>query len=138
MGKAVCEIPKHPDIISLGFVPEEDKFHGISGAKALVLPSKYESLSISVLEAMALSVPVLVNGACAVLKGHCTKSNGGLFYHSYFEFEGAVQYLLHHPVEYMQLCANARAYITRNYDWNVIMQKFSEIIEYVSDAASGK
>ena len=80
---------------------------------------------------MALSVPVLVNGACAVLKGHCTKSNGGLFYHNYFEFEGSVQYLLHHPVEYMQLCANARAYISRNYDWNVIMQKFSNVIEAV-------
>ncbi|WP_295217533.1 glycosyltransferase family 4 protein [Ruminococcus sp.] len=131
MGKAVCRIPKHPDIISLGFVPEEDKFHGIAGAKALVLPSKFESLSISVLEAMSLSVPVLVNGACAVLKGHCTKSNGGLFYANYFEFEGAVQYLLHHPVEYMQMCANARAYITRNYDWDVIMQKFSAVIESV-------
>lgn len=43
MGKAVCEIPKHPDIISLGFVTDEDKFDGISGAKALILPSKFES-----------------------------------------------------------------------------------------------
>ena len=42
MGKAVCEIPKHPDIISLGFVTDEDKFDGISGAKALILPSKFE------------------------------------------------------------------------------------------------
>ena len=61
MGKAVCEIPKHPDIISLGFVTDEDKFDGISGAKALILPSKFESLSISVLEAMTLSKPVIVN-----------------------------------------------------------------------------
>ena len=34
MGKAVCEIPRHPDIIPLGFVPEEDKFHGIAGEKS--------------------------------------------------------------------------------------------------------
>lgn len=40
MGKAVCDIPKHPDIINLGFVTDEDKFDGISGAKALMLPSK--------------------------------------------------------------------------------------------------
>ncbi len=131
MGKAVCRIPEHPDILPLGFVPEEDKFHGIAGAKALVLPSKYESLSISVLESMALSVPVLVNGACEVLKGHCLKSNGGLYYQNYFEFEGAVQYLLQHPVEYIQLCTNARAYITENYDWNVIMEKFKAVIEGV-------
>ncbi len=137
MGKAVCRIPNHPDIISLGFVPEEDKFHGISGAKALVLPSKFESLSISVLEAMSLSVPVIVNGACAVLKEHCLKSNGGLYYQNYFEFEGAVQYLFHHPVEYMQLCTNARAYITKYYDWNVIMEKFKAVIESVSGNEKG-
>lgn len=134
MGKAVCRIPKHPDIISLGFVPEEDKFHGISGARALVLPSKFESLSISVLEAMTLSVPVLVNGACAVLKGHCTKSNGGLYYMNYFEFEGAVQFLLHHEATYVQMCKNAKAYISQNYDWEVIMRRFSAMIEQVSGA----
>ena len=58
--------------------------------------------------------------------------NGGLFYQNYFEFEGAVRYLMQHPVEYMQLCSNARAYITANYDWESIMQRFSQIIEWVS------
>ena len=81
---------------------------------------------------MAMSVPVLVNGGSPVLLGHCKKSNGGLFYQNYFEFEGAVRYLMQHPVEYMQLCSNARAYITANYDWESIMQRFSQIIEWVS------
>ena len=39
MGKAVIDIPQHPDIINLGFVSDEDKFNGIKGAKALLLPS---------------------------------------------------------------------------------------------------
>lgn len=128
MGKAVCEIPKHSDIISLGFVSEEDKFNGIKGAKALVLPSKFESLSISVLEAMAVSVPVIVNGVCDVLKGHCVKSNGGLYYKNYFEFEGILDYIFSHPAEYEQMCLNARRYITENYEWDVIMKKFAEVI----------
>lgn len=129
MGNAVCRIPQHPDIISLGFVPEEEKYAGIAGAKALVIPTRNESLSISLLEAMALSVPVLVNGACAVLRGHCIKSNGGLYYQNYFEFEGALQYLLEHPVAYMQLCTNARNYITQYYDWNGILKKFDRLIQ---------
>ncbi|NLH00742.1 MAG: glycosyltransferase family 4 protein, partial [Clostridiales bacterium] len=41
MGKNVVPIPAHPDIISLGFVSEEDKFNGIAGAKVLVQPSLY-------------------------------------------------------------------------------------------------
>ncbi|NLT10286.1 MAG: glycosyltransferase family 4 protein [Ruminococcus sp.] len=131
MGKPVCEIPKHSDILSLGFVSEEDKFSGISGAKALVLPSKFESLSISVLEAMTLSVPVIVNGICEVLKGHCLKSNGGLYYMNYFEFEGILNYIFSHPAEYSLMCDNAKEYIDRNYRWEVIMKNFKEVIDSI-------
>ena len=129
MGKQVCDIPKHRDIISLGFVSEEDKFSGISGAKALVLPSKYESLSISVLEAMSLSVPVIVNGICEVLKGHCVKSNGGLYYMNYFEFEGIIDYIFSHDGEYQCMRENSRKYVEENYRWDVIMKKFDEILK---------
>ena len=129
MGKPVCDIPKHKDIISLGFVSEEDKFSGISGAKALILPSRFESLSISVLEAMSLYVPVIVNGECEVLKGHCIKSNGGLYYNSYFEFEGIVNYIFSHDAEYAAMRENARKYIDDNYRWEVIMKNFRELID---------
>lgn len=135
MGKQVCEIPKHDDIISLGFVSEEDKFSGISGAKCLVLPSRFESLSISVLEAMSLSVPVIVNGVCEVLRGHCIKSNGGLYYNSYFEFEGALDYMLSHDKEYGMMKKNALSYIERYYKWDVIMDNFRKITDSVCDGA---
>lgn len=131
MGKAVVEIPNHPDIVSLGFVSEEDKFNGIKGAKALILPSKFESLSISVLEAMTLSIPVIVNGRCAVLKGHCVKSNGGLYYKNYFEFEGCLNYLLSHNDVYKQMCENAKKYVESYFEWDVIMDKFDKMIELV-------
>lgn len=137
MGKAVCDIPKSPDIISLGFVTDEDKFDGISGAKVLILPSKFESLSISVLEAMTLSKPVIVNGICDVLKGHCVKSNGGLYYKNYFEFEGCVNYMLDNPHEYELMCANARKYVEDYFQWDDIMRKFDKIIERVGSKASG-
>ena len=131
MGEAVVEIPNHPDIVSLGFVSEEDKFNGIKGAKALILPSKFESLSISVLEAMTLSIPVIVNGRCAVLKGHCVKSNGGLYYKNYFEFEGCLNYLLSHNDVYKQMCENAKKYVESYFEWDVIMDKFDKMIELV-------
>ena len=138
MGKAVCDIPKSSDIISLGFVSEEDKFDGIKGAKALILPSKFESLSISVLEAMTLSVPVIVNGICDVLKGHCVKSNGGLYYKNYFEFEGCINYMMEHPEEYAIMCKNARKYVEDYFQWDDIMKKFDSIIERVGKASDDK
>lgn len=134
MGKSVLQIPKHPDIISLGFVSEEDKFSGIAGARALILPSEFESLSISVLEAMALCVPVIVNGACEVLKGHCIKSNGGLYYTSYYEFEGCLEYLGKHLDARMTLGISAKNYVHDYFEWGVIVGKFKMILDFVANS----
>lgn len=134
MGKPVMKVPKHPDIISLGFVDEEEKFSGIAGAKALILPSEFESLSIAVLEAMALQVPVVVNGRCDVLKGHCIKSNGGLYYSNYYQFEGCIDYLEIHEAEYIALCKNAKQYVDDYFKWDTIVKKFKGIIDYVVES----
>ena len=133
MGKAALDIPKHPDILSLGFVSEEEKFSGIAGSKVLILPSEFESLSISVLEAMALKIPVLVNGKCEVLKGHCLKSNGGLYYMNYDEFDGCLYYLQKRLAIYTQMKENAKEYVDTNFNWNVILENFRDIISYVSN-----
>lgn len=131
MGKPVIPIPKNNDIISLGFVDDQDKFDGIAAAEVLVLPSRFESLSMVVLEAMSVDTLVLVNGECEVLKGHCTKSNGALYYKNYFEFEGALNYLLTHPVETNAMKQNAKAYVHDNYRWDVITKRLEELIQLI-------
>jgi glycosyltransferase involved in cell wall biosynthesis len=87
MGNGALPIPQHPDIVPLGFITGQDKFDGLAAAAVLVLPSKYESLSIAILEAWLAGTPVLVNGDCDVLKEQCRVSNGGLWYQSRNEFE---------------------------------------------------
>lgn len=131
MGKPVIPIPKNNDIISLGFVDDQDKFDGIAAAEVLVLPSRFESLSMVVLEAMSVDTLVLVNGECEVLKGHCTKSNGALYYKNYFEFEGTLNYLLTHPVETNVMKQNAKAYVHDNYRWDVITKRLEELIQLI-------
>jgi glycosyltransferase involved in cell wall biosynthesis len=128
MGKAVIPVPERDDILSLGFVSDEDKFDGISGARALVLPSKFESLSMVVLEAMSLYTPIIVNGICEVLKGHCIKSNGGFYYLNYLEFEGELNYILDHDKEMKIICNNAKKYVEYNYQWDVIVEKLYSMI----------
>jgi glycosyltransferase involved in cell wall biosynthesis len=125
------EIPKNDDIIHLGFVSEEDKFDAISGAKVLWLNSMFESLSIVVLEALSLGVPVLVNEHCEVLKGHCVKSNAGLYYKGYLEFESVLNYLLRHERECAIMRNNAKEYIMKYYTWDIVMGKFDKAIELV-------
>ena len=44
VGKPVIPVPKDQDIVSLGFVEEQEKYNGIAAAQMLVLPSAFESL----------------------------------------------------------------------------------------------
>lgn len=136
MGKAVMSVPEHNDIINLGFVSEEEKFGGIVDALSLVMPSKFESLSMVILESMAVGVPVVVNAKCKVLKGHCIKSNAGLFYEDYYEFEGVINYLINNTDVYSQMKINAKRYVDENYQWSDILERFGNIIEYVINGAS--
>jgi len=131
MGKEIIEVPKNPDIISLGFVSEEDKFSGLAASDFLVLPSKFESLSIVVLEAMKMKRPVLVSADCPVLKGHARRSNAGLFYSGYLEFEGCVNYLTSHKKETNLMGDNGEIYVDRDYSWDSIMAGYDKLLKEV-------
>ncbi|MSS64501.1 glycosyltransferase family 4 protein [Velocimicrobium porci] len=131
MGKPVIPIPKNDDIISLGFVSEQDKYDGMAAANLLILPSKFESLSMVVLEAMSVLTPVIVNGACEVLKGHCIKSNGAFYYQNYFEFEGEINYILNNPDIVEIMCQNAKKYVEENYCWDIIEKRLCNLIEQI-------
>lgn len=129
IGKAVMDIPKRDDIVHLGFVSDNEKFSLMKDARLLVLASEFESLSMVVLESLVYGRPVLLNGKCKVLRGHCVKSNAGLYFENYFEFEGALDYLLTHPKEYEQMRENGRRYVDENYRWSVIIKKICDFIE---------
>jgi len=129
VGKSVIDIPKRDDIVYLGFVSDEEKFSLTKDARLMVLASEFESLSMIVLESMFYGRPVLLNGRCAVLKGHCRRSNAGLYFTDYFEFEGALNYLLTHTEEYEVMRKNARHYVDENYRWNAIMSRLCDFIE---------
>ena len=132
-GKAAMKIPDRPDIRMLGFVPEEDKFNAMSAATVFLMPSQMESLSIVILEAWSVETPALVNGNCAVLRGHCTRSNGGLYYSDYDEFEACLDLLLTQREVTTTLGANGKTYIQQHYQWDIIDQKLMEIVEIVGN-----
>lgn len=127
MGKAMMDIPTDDDILYQGFVSEEDKFNGISGARALWLPSWFESLSIAVLEAMSLGVPVIVNGKCQVLKGHCERSKAGVYYGNEKEAVEKLDMLIG-SLNTGQVSEMARKYVEKNYQWETIIHKIDKLI----------
>ncbi len=129
LGKSVMKVPEHPDILPLGFVPEQDKFNGIKAAELLIMPSKYESLSMVMIEAWLCNNAVLVNGNCEVLKGHCVKSNGGLYYTNYDEFRECLNLLLRDSQLRERMGENGRRYVKDNYGWEKIEEKYLNIFK---------
>ena len=92
LGKAAMTVPRHAQLLTPGFVSEKTKMQAIRACNLMLIPSPYESLSIVALEAWQFEKPVLVNGDCAVLRGQCIRSNGGLWYSSYAEFQEAFDF----------------------------------------------
>lgn len=127
-GKGTCPVPKDPDIISLGFVEDEVKYAVMTGALAFVLFSPFESLSMVVLESMAVSRPVIVNGDCEVLRGHCRRSGAGLAFSDYDSFVAAVEKLRARGPEYLKMCENGKKYVNENYQWDRIIGQYRKLI----------
>lgn len=129
-GQLAMNLPADRRVRYLGPLPDQDKLDAMAAASVLVNPSAFESFSIVVLEAMLCGTPVLVNGQCAVLKGHVRRSCGGLYYDSGYEFVEALRLLLSEAALQTRLGANGAAYVKQNYAREIVdghyQQLFSE------------
>ena len=129
VGSKHLDIPTHPRIRHVGFLPDADKFDAMAAADVLIMPSQFESLSMVALEAWALGKPVLANGRCDVLRGQCIRSNGGLYYESFDEFAEALYALEATGPLGAILGRNGREFFRRHYTWPVIERKYLEMFE---------
>jgi glycosyltransferase involved in cell wall biosynthesis len=135
IGKLAMALPEGPGVRYLGFLSDEEKSAAMAGAELLLCPSPYESLSIVLLEAFAAGTPALVTERSAVLKDHCVRSNGGLFYQSAAEFSAALD-VLERPSLRRALGENGKTYVATNYTWGAVLSRYRELIEAVSGSPS--
>jgi glycosyltransferase involved in cell wall biosynthesis len=138
LGAQAMEIPPHPDILSLGFVSDQEKCDAMAAAQVVMLPSPYESLSIVALEAWQLGKPVLANGTCAVLQGQCKRSNGGLWYENYAEFRETLSLLLRESWLRERLGASGRSFIQCCYTWAAIEAKYLRLVNLAAEEEAGR
>ena len=123
------KVPNHKEIIHAGFISESEKNALMKGAKFLVNNSINESLSLVMLESMILGRPVVVNGNCDVMRGQCQRSNAGLYYNNYSEFEAVINYMLSHENEYEAMRENGIDFVKKNYTWPVVINNVCNFIE---------
>ncbi|ADN36159.1 glycosyl transferase group 1 [Methanolacinia petrolearia DSM 11571] len=128
-GSTSIPVPKHEKINFIGFIEESYKGSLLTNANFLIMPSPYESLSLVTLESLAYGVPVLVNGDCDVLKGHCLRSNAGLWYQNYDEFKECISFLINNKNITSGMGELGKRYINKNYSWDSVEKKYLDIFD---------
>lgn len=136
IGELAMPAPRLPGVRYLGYLSEAEKMAALAGARAVVCPSPYESLSIVLLEGMSLGTPALASARSPVLKDHCLRSNGGLFYADVDEFAEALDLLVREPRLRDALAESGRAYVREHYRWEAVLGRYRRLIEAVSRPSS--
>jgi glycosyltransferase involved in cell wall biosynthesis len=129
VGEPLMDIPERSDIMTTRFVDEATRNNAIAGALALVHPSYFESFSMVLTEAFAQRRPALVQGRCEVMLGHARRSGAALPYSGFAEFEAAVDILLERPELANAMGHAGRAYVEREYSWDLVMDRYEELLE---------
>lgn len=127
-GPATIPVPDHPRIRALGFVDDAVRDALLAHARAMVVPSPYESLNIALLEGWNHGVPALVNADCAVLDGQVRRAHGGLAYRSAKEFSAGLTWLLTHADRARAVGAQGRTYVEQEYRWPTVMTRVEELL----------
>jgi glycosyltransferase involved in cell wall biosynthesis len=131
IGRLAMKAPRIPGVRHLGFLRESEKLAAMAGARCLVCPSRYESLSIVLLEGFSLDTPALVNAASPVLLDHCRRSNAGLYYSNAEEFVEALDLLVREKDVRDALGGRGRRYVREQYAWPVVIDRYQRALATV-------
>jgi glycosyltransferase involved in cell wall biosynthesis len=101
-----------------------DRDSMLQAALLLFQPSLNESLSIVMMQAWLCGTPVLVHAGSEVSTHHCRRSNGGLWFANYPEFEEVVARLEVDEKLRNALGANGRDFVRREYGWPAVLERF--------------
>jgi glycosyltransferase involved in cell wall biosynthesis len=132
IGTLAMAEPRQPGVRYLGYLSEEEKHGAMAGARVVLCPSPYESLSIVLLESLGLGTPALASARSPVLVDHCRRSNAGLWYEDAAEFREALDLLAREDALRAALGANGRAYVAAGYRWDVVMARYRSLIDAVA------
>jgi glycosyltransferase involved in cell wall biosynthesis len=116
-------------VIQVGFVSEADLWALLRGAVALVNPSLYESLSLVLMEAWTVCLPVIVDERCDVTAEHVRASGGGIAvdFRRPSEAAFAISRAFGREADRRAMGACGAAYATRSCDWNRVLDVYERV-----------
>ena len=127
VGTEIMPIPFHDNIIHLGFLAESERWDAMAACDWLLMPSRYESLSMALLEAWSVGRPAIVNGRCDVLTNHCRLSNGGVWYRDFQEWNASISVISDETKAI--LGRQGQRYVQTHYSWQRVETDYLELID---------
>jgi len=116
-------------VVDLGILSDDERNNAFAACDAYLQPSAYEAFSRTVMEAWLAGVPVIANGASAVVAWHCERSGAGLTYDDSFELEQCLTFVAEDPDGAAALGAKGREYVTANYEFSLVLNRIEATIE---------
>ncbi|MFX3632171.1 MAG: glycosyltransferase family 4 protein [Candidatus Pristimantibacillus sp.] len=117
------------NIIHIGEVDDQEKYDALAGAKALIQPSLMESFSIVIMESWLCDTPVIVHELCQVTKGHCDRSEGGLYYKDYESFENVLNKFIESSDVINEMGCKGHDYVNEYYTWGKTAERILGFLE---------
>ena len=133
IGGGEIEIPRQikNDVFDLGFVDVQDKYDAYAAALLCCQPSSHESFSLVIMESWLCERPVLVNEDCDVTKNFVEKTDAGLYFGSYQDFSGAIDFYLNNKDIAKEMGKTGRKFVLENFSWKPIVDKYMKFIKEV-------
>lgn len=132
VGKNFMDITPSKNIFLTGFVSEQDKYYLLKNSLGLIIPSRYESLSLVTLETLVCGKIPIVNGNCEVLKNHIEQSKVGFCFKDYQSFEDSLcKVMILSESEKQDFSSKAISYVKNNYTWERVLTKFDQAIRFI-------
>lgn len=129
IGKGDLDFSGVPGVITLGFIPPEDKMDAYRAALALAMLSVNESFSIVMMESWLQSTPVIVHADCAVTADHVQDSQGGFAVHDSSSFSDAVCTLWDNSPLRERQGESGRQYVKTHYRPDIIVERFCQALQ---------
>lgn len=123
-GSGELPVPPRKGVLSLDVDWRRERDAMYSASTVVCQPSRNESFSIVLMQAWLARRPVVVHGRGAVTRFHCERSNGGLWYYSYAEFEEILDRLLGDESLRAALGDSGRRFVEREYSWDAVLGRF--------------
>lgn len=118
-------------VLFTGMLRDDLKWSALAAAECFVLPSYSEGLSVSVLEAMGLGLPVILSDHCNLPEVSALGA-GWVIPAEVAPLERALEELLQHsPETNAAIGARGSEFVRRNYNWTAVGGQMNQVYRWI-------